>query len=262
MHRIWTLSRLALSIALIALPAVAEEPQGRGTASEKPDVSSAPETAGAEKKAPSETKAPGPVGARPLVLYRPPKVGKPAESVGGGTRGRTDLAPVVFALVPDHVGRTSSSQPSLFWFVDRQLEPPIRVEFTLHADGEIEPAIEGEIPGPIVPGIHRLRLTDYGIELEPGIEYEWSVAVVLSPDDPARDVVATGWIERVDPGDLASQLKAQGPERKAQVYAEEGLWYDALTEVDARIEKGPERVWTTVRGDLLKQVGLGIAAGL
>lgn len=258
MQRITALWILVLALCGFGHSSLAAE----AGADAKAEAGEKPADTKRDAKASETASAERPASAHRPVLYRPPKVGKPAESVGGGTRGRSDVDPVLYALVPDHVGQTSSDQPALFWFVDRKLASPVRVEFTLIADGEIEPVVESEIPVPIEAGIHRVRLSEHGVKLEPGVEYEWSIAIVLDSDEPAKDVVATGWIERVQPSDLAGRLAAGGEEEAPYVYADQGLWYDALTAVDQRIGGGDAgSSWISVRSDLLKQVGLGVAAG-
>ena len=53
-----------------------------------------------------------------MPIYRPDAVGKPARTVGGGSRGPGDGFPALYALVPDHVARTASRQPALLWYID------------------------------------------------------------------------------------------------------------------------------------------------
>jgi hypothetical protein len=46
------------------------------------------------------------------------------------------------------------------------------------------------------------------------------------------------------------------------VYAEAGIWYDALSVLTAQIEANPEnKTLRETRADLLRQVGLKAAAG-
>ena len=63
-----------------------------------------------------------------VPVYRPPKLGKPRMTVGGGSRGPGKGFPALYVLVPDHVGQTTSSQPSLFWFVDDVPRPTGRID--------------------------------------------------------------------------------------------------------------------------------------
>jgi len=223
-----------------------------GAADEKasdatPQVSSAPPTA---------------VKPAPRPVYQPPKLGKPARTVGGGSRGSQGKVPALFVVAPDHVGQTTSAKPSLFYFIDRVPDPSIRVEFTLLDEDGVEPLVETVLPTPKRAGVHRIRLSDHGVQLAAGTEYEWSVSLVLDPNERSKDIVATSWIDRIpESGELKSRLASEGA--TATVYAEEGLWYDALAALSDEIDGNPGNVQLAEqRAELLRQVGLdAIAAG-
>jgi hypothetical protein len=203
------------------------------------------------------------VAARPpatdMPVYKPPSVGKPARTVGGGSRGPGDGFPALYVLVPNHVARTSSQQPSLFWYVDDAPTPSSKLQFTLLDEDGVDPVIEATIETPKNAGVHRIRLSDFGVELQPGTEYEWSVAIIVDPNERAKDIVATGWMDCVEPSeDVKARLASEGKERAIHVYAEEGLWYDALTAVGDRMEQSPKEdaELVAIRTLLLRQVGL------
>jgi hypothetical protein len=197
-----------------------------------------------------------------LPIYQPPKVGKPARTVGGGSRGPGDGIPELYVLVPDHVGQTASEQPSLFWYVDEVPKSPTRIDFTLLDEDGIDPLVQVSL-GPINrAGIQRIQLSDYGVKLEKGIEYEWSVSLVPDAKERAKDIVSTGWIDRVAaPSDLDSELaaSASASDKAGAVYvfASKGLWYDALAALDEQIQAQPgDKELSAIRAALLQQVGL------
>ena len=245
------------TILALALPSGAEESDA---AKPKPDDSTKQvETVQAPNAAPGTVE---PVDAPPpperKLEYRPPGVGKPARSVGGGSRGVRDRIPLVYVLVPDHVGQTRSAQPSLFWFIDRLPDSSARIEFTLLAADQEEPVFETQLKPPDRVGIHRIRLSDLGVKLEPGTEYEWSVAVVMDAGDPSKDVVATGWIDRVERPELDARLRDAGADGAVYILAEEGLWYDALAELGDDLDRSPsDAKLRSMQASLLEQVGLG-----
>jgi hypothetical protein len=252
---------LILATLLAALGVSAQEP---GQTTE--DSGSKPaEQAGAGQGDPESVSAPespSPPVPGAGVVYQPPARGRPAHTVGGATRGTGDKVPVLFVVTPDHVGQTTSAQPSLFWYIDRVPDAAIQIEFTLLDEESIKPLAEGFIVTPKGAGVHRIRLADYGVRLSRGVEYEWSVALILDPNDRSKDVVATGWIDRVEPSaQLTSRLEAEGRERAAAVYANEGIWYDAFAALSDQIDRNPEddrlRQYRTA---LLRQVGLDQAA--
>jgi hypothetical protein len=220
-------------------------------------------TAAEDKKADEPTvSAASPKVAAARPVYQPPKLGKPAKTVGGGSRGTRDKVPSVFVVAPEHVGLTTASSPSLFWYVDRVPESKVQVEFTLNDENGVKPLVQKIVATPKRAGIHRIRLSDFGVKLAPGAEYEWSVALILDPKERSKDIVATTWIESVKPSaELSSRLKADGA--TASVYAEEGIWYDALGALSDQIESDPSNTaLAEQRADLLRQVGLtSIAQG-
>jgi hypothetical protein len=112
------------------------------------------------------------------------------------------------------------------------------VYFTLTNEQEIDPIAEIKLPKLSKAGIQRVDLAEYGIRLERATEYEWTIAVVVDPDQRADDVVTVGWVMVVE--------APTGLEPSAQSYAAHGLWYDAMA-------AAPD----DFRADLLRDVGLG-----
>jgi len=200
-----------------------------------------------------------------LPRFVPPPTDKPAvrlRSASSRTAGET--WPQVYALVPEQPGQTIFSQPSLFWYVDEPPPAGAKTLFTLIRDSQDVPVAELEIDTPTRAGIHRIRLADYGVMLSPGIDYEWSVALVVDSERWSRNPYAVGGIERVaDPQPLASRLAAAGSTGKPHAYAELGLWYDALTVVSNMADAAPDDPGPAeMRSALLRQVGLGDIADL
>ncbi len=197
--------------------------------------------------------------ARPLqLLYVAPDRGKPVKPTGGATRGSNKKVPLMFALTPDHVGQTVSAQPSLFWYLDRTPDASMRIEFTLFDQASDEPEVEAALTAPESVGIQRIRLADYGVELQPGAEYEWSVTLIVDPEKRSKDVVVTGWIDRIEQsGPLTARLESESDMRAAAIYAEEGIWYDSFAALSDQIDGNPgDANLRTQRIDVLRQVGL------
>jgi hypothetical protein len=194
--------------------------------------------------------------AAPFPVYKPPSRGAPVARVGGGTRGAEDDQPSIYVLTPEHMGLTSRAQPALFWYVSQSV--PVRFDFVLISDKGYEPLVETRLKGVESAGIHRISLSDYNVTLEPGVSYQWSVALVSDTEQRSGDVFASGEIERIDPpAGIKRRFEiAKGEELVAQ-YASTGLWYDALQELTAQIEADPGNTrLQQVRAALLRQVGL------
>src|SRR5207247_233074 len=95
-----------------------------------------------------------------------------------------------------------------------------------------------------------------------GVEYEWVVAMVVDPDSRSQDVLASGYIQRVEPSPaLAAKLATAVKSELPAIYAEEGNWYDALDALSNLIEARPDnKDFQIQRASLLQQVGLTNAA--
>ncbi len=202
-----------------------------------------------------------PLHAQDANTYKPPSRGAPASRVGGGSRGLGGARPAVQVLAPDHTGLTTVEQPVLYWFIDRPAAT--RVEITVIDDKSVEPLLERFVDAPREAGVQRLDLAGYGVRLAPNVEYRWHVGVVADPTRRSNDIVASGTIRRVaTPAALAQKIAQTDAPARYRVYAEEGLWYDALAALSARIEAQPDdREARRLRAALLREVGLTAAAG-
>jgi hypothetical protein len=175
---------------------------------------------------------------------------------GSSCRGPISLA----VLTPAYAGVAIDPQPTLYWFLGTDTVASVEVE--LYGEDGVEPLLTVRYPNGLAAGIHALALADHGVDLEIDVAYEWSVAVICAPDDPAADIVSVGTLRRIDPPpDLLRQLDGASQERRAELLVEYGIWYDVLEVLAALIERHPgTEQWRQVRAGLLGQVGLHDAA--
>ena len=125
---------------------------------------------------------------------------------------------------------------------DTQLE----FEFTLNRNEQT--LFETRMTTQLEKGINQVSLKELGLKLDEGVEYEWNVAVIPDPTQGSLDVTSTGTIKRV---------KAQKKMANYEEYAENGIWYDMLEDLNGKIEGKPaDSKLRKERVDLLKQVGL------
>jgi hypothetical protein len=195
------------------------------------------------------------------LVYKPPLRGSPAGRVGGGTRGMTERESFSLqVLAPDHIGFTVHDQPSLYWYVSKPIPHPI--ELTVIERNAVEPLIEKVVKGPERGGIQAIRLADYGLHLRRNVPYKWFVTLVTDPDHRSKDIMAGGIITLVEPPpSLLAKLKVAGNNNAPYVYAEEGLWYDALEAISRMIDGSPTNAdFRKQRVSLLGQVGLSEVA--
>jgi hypothetical protein len=217
---------------------------------------SAADETGSKAGASSDTKVQGTEAPKKLPTYTPPLRGTPGGRVAGGTRGESDGFPTVLALVPDHTGLTTQEQPSLYWFLSQPAN--CSIEFSIIEDKTERPLVEARIGNVVQPGVQCVRLADYGARLKNGVAYQWYVALVTDPNQRSKDIIAGGEIERIDlQGDVRSKLDKAGKTNAPLVYAEAGIWYDAMAAVSELIAAAPDNAAVrSQRVSLLEQVGL------
>ncbi|HBD10086.1 MAG TPA: hypothetical protein DCZ69_17680 [Syntrophobacteraceae bacterium] len=188
--------------------------------------------------------------------YKPPLRGAPGGRLGGGTRGGGNESLFLSALAPDHTGLTAQEQPSLYWFLPEATKYPI--EFTLIEDKAQKPLVEIRVPQGAQPGVQVIRLADYNVRLKTGAQYQWFVAAVADAEQRSKDIIAGAEIQRIDlDSGLRAKLEQVGKPGAPSVYAEAGLWYDALSSLADLIAANPgDSQYRRQRAALLNQVGL------
>jgi hypothetical protein len=167
-----------------------------------------------------------------LAKYTPPQnPSKPKDTGTNTTRGgscEANSSARLTALVPfSHVGETISGHPTFTWFVPDRTPRPLQLRlFTRTGQLLYKTDMESQ------PGIMSVALPPNLPPLSIGQSYQWQVVLVCDPMVPSRNVVATGEIQVVQPAaSLQSQLAAaQTPQQRIDLYAQAGLWYDAIAE--------------------------------
>ncbi|MDF5714505.1 MAG: DUF928 domain-containing protein [Rhizonema sp. NSF051] len=171
-----------------------------------------------------------------FAAYRPPTNPSRPKSPTGSNSTRTNgcigtAQTTLTALAPlGHFGQTVSSQPTFVWFMPNA--EPHEMEFSLY---EYDVSGKGKriikIPLQSSSGIMKLSLSKEKISLSTGQKYLWQIALLCNKNHPAEDLVAKAVIEVVPkPPHLADALsRTKEIVKQADLYAEAGLWYDALS---------------------------------
>jgi hypothetical protein len=235
-------------LAVISIPFSTLLGQNTPSPTASPTVAASPALSPSAKAPPSK------------LLYKPPAAaGNIPARVSGGARGEAVDA-VLIALVPNHVALTTQAQPSLFWFQSKPAKA--KFEVTVVEPKKPKPLLSLAAPEADKPGIHRVKLAKYKVELQPDVAYEWSVAIVPDAENRSKDVIAKGVLKRISPpGDLASRVEKADDLERAAIYAEAGIWYDAFEAVSNAIDAHPDDPSLRAqRASLLQQVGLSEAA--
>ena len=167
-----------------------------------------------------------------LAKYTPPKKpSAPKETSPNTTRGgscEANSSAGLTVLVPfSHVGETSSQHPTFTWFVPDRTPRPLQFRL-LSSTGQWLYRTELQSQ----PGIMSVALPSNLPQLSIGQSYKWQVVLVCDRNVPSRNVVAAAEIQVVQPAEsLQTQLAAaQTPQQRIDLYAQAGLWYDAIAE--------------------------------
>lgn len=214
------------------------------------------------------------VGGFPLAAlaqqYVPPNRGLPGRREGGGTRGCWSNTAVpttanrLTALVPaQNFGYTLDEYPSFFVYV-----PPfygqkaVGAEFILVDDQDNE-IYRATYVTANISGVISLSLPDQANlpPLDVGKDYNWSFSLICDFDDPSGNLVVDSWIQRIEPTpELASALQTATPMELPNLYAQSGIWYNAIASLNDLATLN-SRTTLARWQSLLNSVGLDHIAG-
>jgi hypothetical protein len=131
----------------------------------------------------------------------------------------TALAPV------DHNGQSISKRPAFFWYVPDQKKYPLVFQLR-DSDGTrlYQEKLQSR------PGLMQLSWPIEQPELKPGVKYYWRVVLDCDSSSPSRNRSIETILEIVEPpSELRAELSnTQDLTRQIELYAQNGLWYDAL----------------------------------
>ena len=209
---------------------------------------------------------------KPLTQSGGPRFVQPREDIdmqlnpptrgvrGGGCAIDSNPNPIdIIPLVPpNNIARTVSDYPTFFfnW-------PPIRAtlaEFTL-LDPSGKEIYKQTLPISNVSGTIEVSIpANKNVPpLEIGKNYRWSFTVICDSQDRSGDLLEMGTVRRVElSADIRSQLEKADPRQKSFIYAENGIWQDAISTLAAARRAQPDD--PTLKADwesLLDSVKLG-----
>ncbi|HEY9866813.1 MAG TPA: DUF928 domain-containing protein [Candidatus Obscuribacterales bacterium] len=159
--------------------------------------------------------------------------GRPADREGIGSRG--DCPPVdvqLTALVPSrNVGSFVEPYPSLWFYVPYKSSEVTSAEFSLQ-DEHNNDVYRTNFSLPQNPGIISLNLAK-ATPLEINKMYQWYVKIYCTQQGLSTPIFIRGWVQRITlKPELEKQLQtANTPRQRVLFYAQNGIWYSALTEL-------------------------------
>lgn len=185
--------------------------------------------------------------------------GRPADREGTGSRG--DCPPVdvpLTALVPSrNVGYFVEPYPSLWFYVPYKSSEVTSAEFSLQ-DEQNNDVYRTNFSLPQNPGIISLNLAG-ATPLEINKMYQWYVKIYCTQQKLSTPIFIRGWVQRVAiQPELERQLQtATSPRQRVMLYAKNGIWYSALTELaKLRLTSPQDANFNQDWANLLRDVGL------
>jgi hypothetical protein len=185
--------------------------------------------------------------------------GRPSRRVGTGSRGECPPVQVpVTALIPaKNPGLTVEEHPTFWFFVPYQFSNTSGGEFALQDEANNDVyRTSFKLLG--TPGIVSLSVPST-VTLEVNKTYQWYFKIYCSQQNLSNPIFVHGWVQRkaLKP-DLERLLQAAKDKRKRiAIYAENGIWYSALTELaKLRFTEPKNTVFINDWANLLRDVGL------
>jgi hypothetical protein len=159
-------------------------------------------------------------------------------------------------------GLTVSDRPSFWFYLPYTTEQIRSIEFVLQTNQD-ETLVRMPVPQPAGTGIMQVKLPDSAPPLAAGNLYHWFFKVRVVCQGQSANETATldyveGWIERspTDPTIGASTVQPLSLQQ-AELYAEHGIWYDALTILaELRLANPADSAIATDWKNLLRSIGL------
>lgn len=187
-------------------------------------------------------------------LYKPPVPDAPPARVGGVSRGIGNVSVRLVVVAPNHTGFTSHDQPVLYWYSSNPVNA--RIEITVTTEDAVDPILETTVSGVDRAGIQSISLAAHGVRLALDTEYRWHVALIADAEHRSKDIIASGAIRRIAlTPELAASQKGRTSVERARLYAENGLWYDAI-ETARNAETDPQQ---NLFEKLILEAGLDIS---
>ncbi|MGJ5676549.1 MAG: DUF928 domain-containing protein [Nostochopsis sp.] len=185
--------------------------------------------------------------------------GRPNKRVGTGSRGNcSSLDLLTTALIPEkNVGLTIDEHPSFWFFVAYKPEERPTGEFVLQNEANAT-IYQTNFTLPDTPGVMRLTLPSK-VALEVNKDYQWYFKLYCSRQELTNPIFVRGWVQRIAiQPTLKGLLKsATTPQQRIAIFAENGIWYSALSELaQLRLYEPKNHIFAHNWTNLLQDVGL------
>lgn len=197
-------------------------------------------------------------------IRSPGEVVRPGARIGGGTRGgscsQARPNPLTALLPETNLGQTTAAYPKFFWFMPKTTAQ--FVEFALYEVDKSENRTliyRTTLNTTNKSGIISLSVPRHaGIPpLKIGEDYQWFVSIICDVNTRDMDEVVYGWVRRVASPVSIEHLEQISPYKRALLYMDNGIWFDALmTLAELRSARPQDPVVRATWSKLLSSVNL------
>jgi hypothetical protein len=212
------------------------------------------------------------------VTYKKPQVPPgpgPGGRVRGGARRTPEMCPSVTkpdltALVSfteesgsviNVWGLTAAERTTWFFYIPYTNKTAYPVQFVLkeNQDQDSKTIYKKAIALRDQPGIISVSLPASASPLEVNKQYRWFLTVSCDKENDSPPIFVEGVIQRVNLTQaILQQLEKADPLKRVNIYAEQGIWYEALTTLaELRRQNRQDATLQAQWRNLLTSIGLG-----
>lgn len=194
---------------------------------------------------PSPSRSPAPSNQRTAatpIRFSLPAEGAPGYRGDAATRDTCNDVGIsrLIALVPGtNLGLTIAERPTFWFYVSKQVKSTTPVEFML-VDEQENTVYQDRFEVTVSPGIIGIKLPQNVSALEIGKRYRWVLSVVCNPGNSREIANVDGEVWRVYKPELQQKLNRVSGRDHILLYAENGLWYDTLTNLIELRRQNPQ----------------------
>ncbi|MEH1965025.1 DUF928 domain-containing protein [Nostoc sp.] len=136
--------------------------------------------------------------------------------------------------------QTTVERPSWFFYVPYTKDLPYTVEFVLQ-DRDSNEIYKNAIALPDKPGVIRVSLPTTAPALAVNKQYRWFFTINCDKQKNSPPTFVEGVIQRVELNPATVQeLQTTEPLKRYALYAQKGIWYEALTTLAELRQKNPQ----------------------
>ena len=147
------------------------------------------------------------------------------------------------ALVPEsQIGRTVSEYPVFFFYLPKTDFYDAKIAEFFLEDEKGNLIYKTTLKTNNAAGVMSVSIpANKNVSpLQVGKNYRWSISLICDAQDRSGDAVAIGIVRRVElSGEILRELENADPRQKTVIYAENGIWQDALGTLAAARRANP-----------------------